>query len=340
VQNAATAGNNTAVVITNVAATELTVTGTPFTAGADATAILAIDRRALVFTTRIRVFGKTYDESTSTAIGVSEITNQVYRFPLSESPDNVISDLITTTASDLFDDIVTTPIAPYDDMSIAYLSSAATRSGFNPISGDTPTAGDAQFGVIIDGDVSVAAQNGGGAATAEQIFAFVQAQLSRSVDINTGSGAAAVTVVGQLAEDLLAIASTGNTLVSLAQTSNPGGDGNGVKVDSFSSNDTNRVQFVDNDGDTRSFPFVASANLLFNANLSTDSSAVYRVFFTNDDAGDNSGARLRNDRRDLVGRHQHRRCRGFRSAECRRFESVVQLRLRRQHPTRRSVGRD
>ena len=36
-------------------------------------------------------------------------------------------------------------------------------------------------------------------------------------------------------------------------------------------------------------PFVAAGSIQFNANLSTDPDAIYRMFFTNDDAGDNNG---------------------------------------------------
>lgn len=290
IQNAEDAANNGSFEVTVVTALTLDVTGTPFTVNADdTTALMAIDRRQSPFTTRIRVFGKTFDASTTDAIGVSTLTFQVYRFPLSEVADAVINDLVTSTVGDLFIDIITTPIAPYNDMTIAYFATAQDRSGFNAIGGDTPSPGDAQFGIIVDGDVSVIQEDGGGVASAEEIYAFVQARLVGSADINDGSGAAAVVVNGQLAQELLAIASTGNTLSTIFQTNNPGGDGNGVYIDSFDSNDKNRVQFEDNDDDTRTFPFVATGSILFNANLSTDVDAVYRMFFTNDDAGDNTG---------------------------------------------------
>jgi hypothetical protein len=291
VQNAQNSANDITAEVTNVTATVLTVSGTPFTADVnDAQAILASDRAAVEFTCRIRVFGKTYGQSTTTDIGVTTIDTRLYSFALGEATDNVIAALVTTNLSDLFDDIITTPVAPYDDMSIGYYAAAQTRSGFNAIGGDTPSPGDAQFGVLIDGDVSVGTENGGGTASAEQIYAYVQAKLTATTDINNGSGAAAVTVIGQLAEPLLSIASTGNTLATLGQTTNPGGaGGTGVKVDSFDSNDTNRVSFVDNDGDARTFPFVASGTLNFNANLSEDAAAVYRVYFTNDDAGTDLG---------------------------------------------------
>ena len=290
-QNCEDAANDGSWLLTGVSATDLTVSGTPLTNNADDTTLLAaIDRRQNVFTARIRVFGKTYDQSTTTDIGVSVLTNQVYRFPLSEATDGPVTDLVTTTLSDLFDDIITTPVAPYNDMAIGYFSTPQTRSGFVPVGGDTPSPGDTQFGVIVECDSGAA---GGGPPTAEQIYAFVQATLTETVDINDPNnritGEAAVTVIGQLAEPLAALASTGNTLFTLGQVSNPGGDGTGVGLDNYDANDTNRITQVDNDGDSRTFPFVASGSINFNSNLSTDPDAIYRMFFTNDDAGDNAG---------------------------------------------------
>jgi hypothetical protein len=290
-QNAEDAANDIAVEITGVAATTLTVSGTPFTINADDTTVLvAIDRRQVAFTTRIRIFGKTYGQQTATDIGVSNLVNQVFRFPLSETTDNVIQDLVTTTVAALLTDISGTPVAPYNDMAIGYWAANFTRSGFNPIGGDTPSPGDAQFGVLIEAD---AGGQAGGPPTAEQIYAFVQATIQENNDINDPdariTGEAATVVNGLLAEPLAALASTGNTLSTLLQAANPAGGDPGVAIDNFDANDTNRLEFAETTTDTRTFPFVASGTINFNANLSTDIDAVYRMFFTNDDAGDNLG---------------------------------------------------
>ena len=294
VQNATLPANNVSLTLTNVTATVLTV-ASGFTADTDdTTAILAVDRRANVFTTRIRVFGKTYDQSTSTAIGVTSLTNQVYRFPLSESADAVIQDLADTETggniATLLSNITGFVTAPYNDMAIGYFAADQTRSGFNALGGDTPSPGDAQFGVIIEGDSGAQA---GGPGSAEQIYAFVQSELQQTTNINDPNaiitGEAGITIAGQLADTLVSLASTGNTMSTVLQSSNPGGAGNGVAIDNFDANDTNRLVFVDGDGDNRTFPFVAAGTINFNANLSTDVDAVYRMFFTNDDTGDNTG---------------------------------------------------
>jgi len=294
IQNAEDSANNGSFEITAVAALTITVSGTPFTVNADDTTVLAaIDRRQVSFTTRIRIFGNTYDQSTTGAIGVTTLTNQVYRFPLSESVDNVITDLAAAngqTVAQLLTDISTTPAAPYDDMAVGYFTTSFTRSGFNALGGDTPSAGDTQFGVLIEADSGSFA---GGPPTAEEIYAFLQATIQEDNDINDPdsliTGEAGTVVNGLLADPLVALASTGNTLSTLGQSSNPAGGGTGVGIDNFDSNDTNRISQTDDDGDLRSFPFVAAGTINFNANLSTDTDAVYRMFFTNDDAGDNSG---------------------------------------------------
>jgi hypothetical protein len=291
-QNAEDAGNDGTFEVLAVTATDIDVATASFTANIDDTTVLvAIDRRPVVFTARIREFGKTYGQQTTTDIGVSLLTNGVFRFPLSETSDPVVQSLVTTTIAALLTDISGTPVAPYNDMAIGWFAADQTRSGFNAIGGDTPSPGDAQFGVIIEADAGGA---GGGPPSAEQIYAFVQATIQEDNDINDPdariTGEAAVVVNGLLAEPLAAIASVGNTFSTLLQSASLGGATSlGVVVDNFDANDTNRVQFAETTVDDRTFPFVASGNINFNANLSTDVDAVYRMMFTNDDAGDNTG---------------------------------------------------
>jgi len=285
IQNANNSANDGSFVLTDVSATVLTI-ASGWTADTDdeTTLLVAIDRRSNVFTPRIRVFGNTYDGSSTTDIGVSTLTNQVYRFPLSEAEDAVISSLVGGTGEPA--DVaallteITTPNSPYDVMEIEYFASAQSRSGFN--------SGSADFGIIVDADNTNATEDGGGSATAEQIYAFVQAQLQTDNDIDVGTAVTAG-VIGRLAQELLAIASEGNTLSSIYQTSNPAGGGEGVYVDTFASADKNRVEFQDNSDVTQSFPLTVVITLNFNDNLTNDADAVFTMFFTNDDAGDDTG---------------------------------------------------
>lgn len=241
------------------------------------------DKRTDIFAVNIRVFGKLYDQSTTVDIGIvsgSTLPTNAQRFPLSEADDLKIATAVTdsgaTNTSDLltnYIDLGGTPVAPFDDMDIEYFGSAQTRSGFVAIGGDTPSPGDAQFGVIIDQDIG---GQTGGPGTAEQLYAFVQASLAATSDIDAGAG----TRVGQLQDPLLQF--VGDNLQALVQSAaNAPVGGTGVAIDNYNSNDTNRLTFVDNDGDSRTYPFVAAGDINFNNNLQSDTSAEYWMFFTN-----------------------------------------------------------
>jgi len=159
-------------------------------------------------------------------------------------------DLKITTA-----DNVITGSAPYTGMSIQFLDTAVTRSiGVN----------DYAFDILIDGN----------SGTAEEIYEFVQYQLRQPIDIDSGSGE----VRGDIAEGLLTF--IGDTL----RTSE------GVFIDNFQSADTNRLEFTETGSTVQTFPFVAAGTIFFNNNLQNDTDAIYRLFYTNDDAGDNTGA--------------------------------------------------
>ena len=126
------------------------------------------DKRGEELSVFIRTQGKLYGLSTTTDIGVSQITYITYRFPLSEADDLKIN----TTDNDI------DTLAPYTGMSITYGAASRVIGG---VSYD--------FDVVIEG-------NGG---TAQEIYNFVQRQLRKPTDIDAGAG----TVIGELADELL-----------------------------------------------------------------------------------------------------------------------------------------
>lgn len=142
--------------------------------------------------------------------------------------------------------------APYTGMSITF--GAVTRT----IGGST-----FNFDVVVDGN------NG----TAEQIYEFLQYRLRQSGDIDDGAG----TQVGQLADVFANF--VGDTLKTTT----------GVFIDNFQNADRNRLIFTDTGGTERTFPFLATGTISFNANLTNDSDAIYRMFFT---SGFNTGSAI------------------------------------------------
>lgn len=205
--------------------------------------------------TYFKLFGREqaqiYGLSQLSDIGVTTMSSQAYRFPISTADDLKIT--AADTGIDANSDN-TADVAPYSGMSITYYTTAQSRT----IGGTGRN-----FGIIIDGN------NG----TAEQIYEFVQWSLRRTTDINAGAGS----LIGKTADELLEF--VGDTLKTKAAT-NPEGGGTGVFIDNYQTIDVNRLVFVDNTGTERTFPFVAALTLNFGDNLQDDASAKYWVYFT------------------------------------------------------------
>lgn len=211
------------------------------------------DKRSEVLTVYVREQGYTYDQTTTTDIGVSTVTNKVERFPLSEAVDLNIS------ATD--NDIET--VAPYTGMSIEYFAAAQSK---------TIGASSYDFGVVVS-------SNGG---TTQEIYEFLQYQLRQTTDINVGVDS----VIGLLADSLATF--VGDRLDTLFVT-NPAGDGGGVFLDNFDSNFTNSLRMIDNTETYRTYPYVSAGTINFNQYLQNDSNAVYKMFFTDPDGVADSG---------------------------------------------------
>jgi hypothetical protein len=138
-------------------------------------------------------------------------------------------------------DITTT--TPYTGMSITYGAITRTIGGVSY-----------NFNILVDGN----------SGSTQQIYEFVQYSLRQATDIDDGAG----TQVGQLADSLMIF--EGDTLKTTT----------GVYIDDFQASDRNNIVFKDTGGADRTFPFLATGTLSFNTNLSGDSDAIYRMFFT------------------------------------------------------------
>lgn len=210
-----------------------------------------------VFKLYLREQGKTYGfYDLMSSQNLTSLTYKKYALPIQNSIDlkiSVADSGIDSNGNGVAD------VHPYSGMSITYYESGQTRS-----IGGIPYL----FKIIIDGNAS----------TAEQVYEFVQWSLRQSTDIDASSTG---NTRGDIAEELLAF--VGDTLKT--QLTSRGG----VYIDDFLSVDTNRLVFTDDTGVERTYPFVAAGTLQFNDNLQNDSNAVYRLFFTNDDAGNNWG---------------------------------------------------
>lgn len=199
-----------------------------------------------------REWKKSYAFSQLSDIGVSALTYQAYRFPLANSVDVKI----TTTLTENFVDIT----APYTGMSITWLASPQTETGF--------TTGSADFHIVIDGN----------AGTAQQIYEFVQRQLRKSTDINADTPPIQI---GKVTGSILKF--VGDTLYTYEL---PEG---GTFIEDFLSADRNSIVFVDDAGTERIYPYVSVLVINFGDNLKSDADAKYWVYFTTTPSGGNYG---------------------------------------------------
>jgi hypothetical protein len=112
----------------------------------------------------------------------------------------------------------------------------------------------------------------GNSAALSNAYQFHQHQVRQPTDIAWGGS----TFRGDVNDLLLTFAT-------------PTGATADMYIDDIGADDTNNVTYGDATGISRSEAFVSSLNIAFNTNLQGDASAKYRMFFTNDDAGDNTG---------------------------------------------------
>lgn len=202
------------------------------------------------FTVFAREQAKTYNQADHNDIGVTTFTYQAYRFPVSNGNDLKIG----------------------ADATDAHIASGGTGDEYTNIDVTYYTVGQARtigsstyyFDVIIEGD----------SQDTQTIYEKIQYLLRQTTDIDEGAG----TVSGKTADLLLSF--VGDTLVTET----------GVYIDNFAVADTNAIEFYETGGTLQTFPFVAAGDIFFNDNLYDDSDSIYRLFYTNNDAGDDDGS--------------------------------------------------
>jgi hypothetical protein len=109
-------------------------------------------------------------------------------------------------------------------------------------------------------------------ASLSEAYEFVQYKLRQSSNINEGP----IPQRGDITDLLMQFDAP------LARTSN-------LIIDNLTAVDANNVAYEDVTGTARTQPFVSALQLQFNVNLQNDPNAKYWLFFSNDDAGDNTG---------------------------------------------------
>lgn len=147
--------------------------------------------------------------------------------------------------------------APYTAVDVEYFGTNQNK---------TIGGGSYPFRIIIDNTTA--------AATLEEIYTKIQYLLRQTGDIDTGAG----TVPGKTANALCYF--VGDTLYTTQ----------GVFIDGVIAADLNRVVFLDQNNVERTYPFASAGSLNFSDNLVAGGAGYFRMYFANDDAGNNAGA--------------------------------------------------
>ncbi len=246
----------------------------------------------------VREYQNLYDQSQLSDIGQSTVTYQVYSFPLGNSTDLKIS----ATDTDVDED------HPYTGMSISYLvgsgyttwAAAQTYGLYHVVKDNADGRWYLATSAHTSGGASRALQSSawsaytgersiggtyyafnkvvsGNTGIKTQVYEYVQRQLRKPGNINSAYlGPPFGNVSGKTADALMNF--VGDTLVTEP----------GVYVDNFAAVDTNAYEFYDLTGTTsvsRTFPFVAAGSIAFNENLTNDTAAIYKVYFTTNPGG-------------------------------------------------------
>lgn len=138
IRDAENSQNDGTFAVTDVTATVITVSGTPFATNADDdTAVVAVNyRSAIKLFLRVRdgdTNGKTFAQATLDDIGVTSVDNKVFRFPLSNATDLKIEETDANIAAN----------SPYTQILIRYFDQAFSR--------DIDLVGTPRdFGIVID----------------------------------------------------------------------------------------------------------------------------------------------------------------------------------------------
>lgn len=268
--------------------------------------------RLTYFKIFVREWEKLYAQSTISDIGVSTLTYQAYRYPLTNSADLKIAVSAANIAAQLDANTDGIPdVGVYANIDITYLRDSGNN--VYVVKGDFASAtayvignvvkdtGNSRWYKCILGYTSTAtlpSADGTHWATyeGERLIGSIYHPYTVIIDgdntvANTGSGAARTNQIYTYVQYVLRFANDidkstgtvyGKTADSLLRFV---GDtlvtSSGVYIDSFNTQDTNSITFTDALGTGYQFPYVAALTVNFGTNLQNDQYAKYWVFFTN-----------------------------------------------------------
>lgn len=273
--------------------------------------------RLTYFKIFVREWEKLYAQSELNDIGVSSLTYQAYRYPLTNGADLKIAVTSANLATQLDANSDGVPdVGVYTNINITYLRNATTGNIYN-VRGNFASSTVYALGDVVKdtgnnrwyknilaytstatlpsaNTTNWSAYTEGERLIGSTYYAFTVIVDGDTTVASTASGAARTNeiytaVQYRLKQNLDIDAGTGTGGIVTGKTASAllrfVGDtlvtSTGVYIDSFNTQDTNAITFTDALGVAQTFPYVAALTVNFGTNLQNDQYSKYWIFFTN-----------------------------------------------------------
>jgi len=203
------------------------------------------DDRA-VFNIGVRTFGYSFSSKSLLDLPYSTTDADIGGFAINEAEKKWITD-----AGYTFDSVYTAPVAPFDGMTFAKLSSAATRSGFSGV--------DKNFSYVLLNS---------GAGTVQEVMAKLDAFASTDDNINIGTGNDSSIIHGKRESEWYSIDASGRLVTK-----------QGLFIDGLPATESQKIVQTSDDGTECTYAYYPAVEIAVGPNAKADAKAWYSVYY-------------------------------------------------------------
>lgn len=207
------------------------------------------DERA-VFEIGVRTFGYSFSSKSLLDLPYDTSDADIGGFAISEAEKKWITD-----AGYTFDNVYTTPQAPFDGMEFAKLSSAVLRTGFAGV--------DKNFTYVLENI---------GAGTVQEVMAKLDALSSTDDNINTGTNNDASIIHGKRESEWYSVDASGRLVTK-----------QGLFIDGLPATESQKIVQTSDDGTECIYAYYPIVEILVGANAKADVNCWYQVYYKDGD---------------------------------------------------------
>jgi len=199
-----------------------------------------------VFNIGVRTFGYSFSSKSLLDLPYDTTDADIGGFAITESEKKWITD-----AGYTFTSVYSTPVAPFDGMTLAKLSSPVTRSGF--------AGADKAFTYVVLNT---------GAGTVQEVMAKLDAFASTDDNINTGTGNDSSIIHGKRESEWYSIDANGRMVTK-----------QGLFIDGLPASESQKIVQTSDDGTECTYAYYPACEIAVGTSAKTDSNAWYQVYY-------------------------------------------------------------